>query len=68
MLFIMRIYKILFWLALAMPVLQSNAQVLVDVKVDSLQLFIGEQANLTLGVTLGAKQQLQLPALFSRGG
>ena len=63
MLFIMRIYKILFWLALTMPVLQSNAQVLVDVKVDSLQLFIGEQANLTLGVTLGAKQQLQLPAL-----
>ena len=61
--FIMHISKFLFWLAFVLPVFHANAQVLVDVKVDSLQLFIGEQTDLTLGVTLGAKQKLQLPAL-----
>ena len=55
--------KILLGLALMLPVLLGNAQVLVDVKVDSLQLFIGEQTNLTLSVTLGAKQKVQLPTL-----
>lgn len=59
----MRIHKILLWLTLVLPALCANAQVLVDVKVDSLQLLIGEQTNLTLDVTLGAKQKLQLPAL-----
>jgi len=61
--FIMRIRNILLGLALMLPVLSGNAQVLVNVKVDSLQLFIGEQTTLTLGVTLGAKQKVQLPAL-----
>ena len=60
---IMRICRILFCLAMILPVFDVSAQVLVDVKVDSLQLLIGEQTNLTLGVTLGAKQKLQLPAL-----
>lgn len=59
----MRISRFLLCLTLMLPVLNMNAQVLVDVKVDSLQLFIGEQTNLTLGVTLGTKQKLQLPAL-----
>ncbi|MCR4592216.1 MAG: BatD family protein [Bacteroidaceae bacterium] len=59
----MRIYKILFCLALTLSMSYANAQVLVDVRVDSLQLLIGEQTDLTLGVTLGAKQKLQLPAL-----
>ena len=59
----MRISKILLGLALLLPVLRGNAQVIVDVKVDSLQLFIGEQTDLTLGVTLGSKQKLQLPTL-----
>ena len=59
----MRIYRILLCLAMMLPVFNVDAQVLVDVKVDSLQLLIGEQTNLTLGVTLGAKQKLQLPAL-----
>ena len=59
----MRISKILLGLALLLPVLPGNAQVIVDVKVDSLQLFIGEQTNLTLDVTLGSKQKLQLPTL-----
>ena len=61
--FIMCMRKILLGLALMLPVLLGNAQVLVDVKVDSLQLFIGEQTNLTLSVTLGAKQKVQLPTL-----
>ena len=33
----------------------------VDVKLDSLQMFIGQQTNLTLSVTLDAKQKLQMP-------
>lgn len=37
------------------------AQVQVDVKLDSLQMFIGQQTNLTLSVTLDAKQKLQMP-------
>ena len=60
---IMRINRILLYIALMLSVFNIDAQVLVDVKVDSLQLLIGEQTNLTLGVTLGAKQKLQLPAI-----
>lgn len=59
----MRIYKILLCLAMMLPAFTINAQVLVDVKVDSLQLLIGEQTDITLGVTLGLKQKLQLPKL-----
>ena len=59
----MRICRILLCLAMMLPVYNVNAQVLIDVKVDSLQLLIGEQTDLTLGVTLGAKQKLLLPEL-----
>jgi len=59
----MRVYRFLLCLVMMLPVFNANAQVLVDVKVDSLQFFIGEQTNLTLDITLGAKQKLQLPAL-----
>ena len=59
----MRNCRILLCLAMMLPVYNVNAQVLIDVKVDSLQLLIGEQTDLTLGVTLGAKQKLQLPEL-----
>ena len=59
----MRIYRLLLCLLLMLSVIHVEAQVLVDIKVDSLQLFIGEQTNLTLDVTLGASQKLQLPAL-----
>ena len=38
-----------------------RAQVQVDVKLDSLQLFIGQQTDLTLSVTLDAKQKLVMP-------
>ena len=38
-----------------------RAQVQVDVKLDSLQLFIGQQTDLTLSVTIDAKQKLVLP-------
>lgn len=37
------------------------AQVQVDVKLDSLQLFIGQQTGLTLSVTLDASQKLKMP-------
>ena len=59
----MRIYKFLLCLFIVFPVLNVQAQVLIDVKVDCLQLLIGEQTNITLGVTMGAKQKCQLPAL-----
>ena len=39
----------------------AKAQVQVDVKLDSLQLFIGQQTGLTLSVTLDTKQKLQMP-------
>lgn len=41
--------------------ISSWAQVQVDVKIDSLQLFIGQQTNLTLSVTLDANQKLKMP-------
>lgn len=39
----------------------AKAQVQVDVKLDSLQLFIGQQTGLTLSVTFDAEQKLQMP-------
>ena len=39
----------------------AKAQVQVDVKLDSLQLFIGQQTGLTLSVTLDTKQKLRMP-------
>lgn len=41
--------------------LSIRAQVQVDVKLDSLQLFIGQQTDLTLSVTIDAKQKLVMP-------
>lgn len=38
-----------------------RAQVQVDVKLDSLQLFIGQQTDLTLSVTIDANQKLVMP-------
>ena len=50
----------LFW---AMP--QANAQhVTVDAKIDSLQLLIGEQAKVTLEISLDANQKLQMPVVL----
>lgn len=40
-----------------------QAQVTVDLKIDSLQLLVGEQTGITLDVSLGANQQLTLPAI-----
>lgn len=43
--------------------LQTNAQVTVDARIDSLQLLIGEQAKINLEVSLDADQKLQMPVL-----
>lgn len=43
--------------------LLAQAQVIFDVKIDSMQLFIGEQTNITLDVTLGTKQKLKFPSV-----
>ena len=39
-------------------------QVTVDAKIDSLQLLIGEQAKVTLEVSLDADQKLQMPVVL----
>lgn len=39
----------------------AHSQVTVDVKIDSLQFFIGEQTDITLSVSMDAKQKLQFP-------
>ena len=39
------------------------AQVSVDVRVDSLQFFIGEQTDITLNVCMDAQQKLKLPEI-----
>ena len=50
-------------LIIAFCVLSASvkAQVQVDVKIDSLELYIGQQTGLTLSVTLDAKQKLRMP-------
>lgn len=58
-----RISAILLFLAY---VVVAQAQVLVDVKIDSLQLLIGEQTGLTLDVTCDANQHPVLPPLKDR--
>ncbi len=52
----------LFFIFIAMP-FALMAQVVVNAKIDSLQLFVGEQTGITLDVTVDAKQKVQLPSL-----
>ncbi len=56
-----RIRTYLLFLLLLLTCAGATAQVQVDVKLDSLQLFIGQQTNYTLSVTLGTQQKLQMP-------
>ena len=59
---ISKLIAIIGLLLVGMP--KANAQqVTVDAKIDSLQLLIGEQAKVTLEVSLDANQKLQLPML-----
>ena len=53
-----RIYYFILFLFLTSGV---RAQVQVDVKLDSLQFFIGQQTDLTLSVTIDANQKLVMP-------
>ncbi len=43
-----------------------SAQGTVDIKIDSLQLLIGQQTGITLDITCDANQQVTLPALSDR--
>ncbi len=43
----------------------ARAQVNVDVRIDSLQLLIGEQTGITLSVSMGASQKLEMPQMKS---
>ncbi len=52
----------LFFILLALP-LAAMAQVVVNARIDSLQLFVGEQTGITLDVTVDASQRVQLPDL-----
>lgn len=51
---------------LCCSVLHAGAQVAVDIKIDSLQLLIGQQTGITLSVTCDADKHPMLPALNSR--
>jgi len=55
---IKRIYSLIFFLSM---IAGAAAQVQVDMKLDSTYLFIGQQTDLTLSVTLDAKQKLVMP-------
>ena len=59
---ISKLIAIIGLLLVGMP--KSNAQVTVDAKIDSLQLLIGEQAKITLEVSLEANQKLQMPGVL----
>ena len=52
--------KSLFFLSILLPFICS-AQVVFDARVDSMVLLIGQQRELTLDVTCGASQKLQMP-------
>ncbi len=57
---------ILFLALLSLGTLNALAQVVVDIKIDSLQLFIGQQTGITLDVTCDASQQPVFPDLKDR--
>ena len=38
-----------------------SGQVTVDIKIDSLELLVGQQTGITLDVSMDSKQKLQLP-------
>ena len=58
-----KILVIIGLLLTALPQVKAQ-QVTVDAKVDSLQLLIGEQAKITLEVSLDANQKLQMPVVL----
>ncbi len=53
------------WFSLMMLVLGLRAQIQVDIKIDSMQIYIGEQTAITLDVTCDANQKPQLPQFSS---
>ena len=57
----MSVKRKLFIIVCCLLAVCSKAQVLVEAKLDSTQMFIGQQMNLRLSVTFDAKQKLQLP-------
>ena len=57
----MSVKRKLFIIVCCLLAVCSKAQVLVEAKLDSAQMFIGQQMNLQLSVTFDAKQKLQLP-------
>ena len=57
----MSVKRKLFIIVCCLLAVCSKAQVLVEAKLDSTQMFIGQQMNLQLSVTFDAKQKLQLP-------
>lgn len=63
---IKRVIKYTFWVVLLCASAQVRAQqVVVNIKMDSLQLFIGEQTGITLDVICDANQKPELPQFNS---
>ncbi len=57
----MSVKRKFFIIVCCLLVVCSKAQVQVEARLDSAQMFIGQQMNLQLSVTFDAKQKLQLP-------
>lgn len=55
--------KVFLTLAALMSVFALSAQVTVNVKIDSLELFIGQQTGVTLDVSFDSKSRLEMPVL-----
>lgn len=55
--------RIYFFLLSALVCMAVHPQVTVNVKIDSLQFFIGEQTDIALSVSMDANQKLQFPDL-----
>lgn len=60
------INRILYIVLFLFCAFHASAQVLVDIKIDSLQLYIGQQTGITLDVTCDANQSPVFPALQDR--
>lgn len=60
---IQRYSKMIVLLFMLLQTTSLFPQTSVNVKIDSLILFIGEQTGITLDVTTGAKDKIQMPAL-----
>ena len=54
-------FRALMMLIMMLVGLQSQANITVEATIDSIQIFVGQQAHVTLKVTTAHKDKLELP-------